>query len=211
MYYCSFQYPRCPNQQNKTSAVFGHFGTVFNQMVGAPWFSKWDVILPAYPPVQTQKWNSGCQMSGPDSFFAMSPKKGPCRGALRPEASFLRQTSSTWRTGTLFCLLQSRRRTKVVRKVFWKCCPRAEKSGRFCGPFEALEAQSEKIGPFQGQDLGIRGQNIAPHFLVPVVGSEFDVDYDFAIKHYPIQSDDWVMDVCGMAKSFWAPKIRTIP
>ena len=42
--YASFQYPRCPNQKTKKSAVFAHFGTVFNQMVEASRFSRWDVI-----------------------------------------------------------------------------------------------------------------------------------------------------------------------
>ena len=34
-----------------------------------------------------------------------------------------------------------------------------------------------------------------------VVDSEFDVYYDFAIKHDPIQSDDWVMDFGTMPES----------
>ena len=54
--YTSFQYPRCPIQKTKKSAFFGRFGTVFNQMGGAPGFSRWDVILSAYPPVHTQDW-----------------------------------------------------------------------------------------------------------------------------------------------------------
>jgi hypothetical protein len=39
--------------------------------------------------------------------------------------------------------------------------------------------------------LEIRGQNLAPKkVLAPLLDSKFDVDYDFAIKHDPIQSDD---------------------
>ena len=36
--------------------------------------------------------------------FCCVHQKGPCGGPLRPEASFLRQTPSTWRTGTLLRL-----------------------------------------------------------------------------------------------------------
>ena len=44
-------------------------------------------------------------MSGPGSIFAMSPERALVGGGgLRPEASFLRQTPSTLRTGTLLCL-----------------------------------------------------------------------------------------------------------
>ena len=36
-------------------------------------------------------------------------------------------------------------------------------------------------------DLVIRAKNIAPQkLLAPLLDSEFDVDYDFAIKHVPI-------------------------
>ena len=43
--------------------------------------------------------------------------------------------------------------------------------------------------------------------------SEFNGDYDFAVKHEPIPSDDdWVMDViCAMPKSRWAGKISVPP
>ena len=30
--------------------------------------------------------------------------------------------------------------------------------------------------------------------------SEFNLDYEFAIKHVPIQSDDQVIDFCAMPK-----------
>ena len=36
--------------------------------------------------------------------FLLCPPKGLLWGPLRPEASFLRQALSTWRTGTLLCL-----------------------------------------------------------------------------------------------------------
>ena len=54
--HASFQYPRCPNQKTKKSAVVAQLGTVFNQMGGAPRFLRWDVISSAYPPVHTQNW-----------------------------------------------------------------------------------------------------------------------------------------------------------
>ena len=43
-----------------------------------------------------------------------------------------------------------------------------------------------------------------------VVDSKFDVDYDFAIKHEPIQPDDWVVDFHAMPKWFWASEISII-
>ena len=44
---------------------------------------------------------------------------------------------------------------------------------------------------FQGADLKISGQKLAPQkILAPFLDSKFAVDYDFAIKHDPIQSDD---------------------
>ena len=40
-------------------------------------------------------------------------------------------------------------------------------------------------------DLLIRGQKIDPQkSLAPSIDSELNLDYDFAIKHDPIQSDD---------------------
>ena len=39
-------------------------------------------------------------MSGLVPFLLCSLLQGPCVGRLRPEASFLRRTPSTWRTGT---------------------------------------------------------------------------------------------------------------
>ena len=41
-----------------------------------------------------------------------------------------------------------------------------------------------------------------PQKLAPLVDSEFDVDYDFAIKHNLIQSDDGVVDFHAMPKLF---------
>ena len=60
-------------------------------------------------------------------------------------------------------------------------------------------------------DLEKWGQNIAPNFLLSLVDLEFDVDYDLAIKHDSVQSDDWVMDFGFMPKSRRAPKIMVIP
>ena len=67
---------------------------------------------------------------------------------------------------------------------------------------------------FIGQIWKLEGKrcpgNFESVFTRYYVDSKFNVDYYFIIKHNPIQLDDWVMDFCGMAKSFWAPKIRTL-
>ena len=56
------------------------------------------------------------------------------------------------------------------------------------------------------------GAIFAPKNLVASpLDSEFNVDYDFAIKYDPIQSDDWDIDFGVMPKSRWAPKIMIIP
>ena len=49
---------------------------------------------------------------------------------------------------------------------------------------------------------GTRGQHLAPlPKLASLADLEIDADYDFAIKRDSIQSDDLVMDFCGMPKS----------
>ena len=45
---------------------------------------------------------------------------------------------------------------------------------------------------------------------LPLLDSEFNVDYGFSIKHDPIQSDDWVMDISTMPKLRRAPQHRII-
>ena len=49
-----------------------------------------------------------------------------------------------------------------------------------------------KIVDFNGANLKIRGGGICPpkSQRLPVFDSEFNVNYDFAIKHDPIQSDN---------------------
>ena len=44
--------------------------------------------------------NVDVMMSGLVPFLLCPLLQGPCVGPLRPEAIFLRQTPSTWRTGT---------------------------------------------------------------------------------------------------------------
>ena len=51
----------------------------------------------------------------------------------------------------------------------------------------------EKIG---GWIANKRPKNCPPIFLASFADSKFDADYDFAVKHDPIQSDDWVMESC---------------
>ena len=63
---------------------------------------------------------------------------------------------------------------------------------------------------FRGQIWDLGGNILFPEFLVPLVDSEFNVDYGFAMKHGPIQSDDWDMDFCAMPRSCWAPKIASL-
>ena len=57
-----------------------------------------------------------------------------------------------------------------------------------------LRAFREKInknGQFLGGGLKFRGQAFAPtKFSAPLLHLKYDVDYDFAIKLDPIQSDD---------------------
>ena len=54
----------------------------------------------------------------------------------------------------------------------------------------SLSSHNEKNrSVFWVQILELGGKKIPPK-LAPVVDSEFDVDYDFAIKQDPIQSDD---------------------
>jgi len=93
--------------------------------------------------------------------------------------------------------------------VFLKMLP----TGWYIGTFlRTFRGTIRKIGLLLGGYLGIRRGNIAPQtFLAPLVNSEFNVDYDFAIKHDQIQSDDWVMDFCVIPRSRWAPKFIIIP
>ena len=57
-----------------------------------------------------------------------------------------------------------------------------------------LRAFRDKINKncqFLGGRLEFRGQNFAPQKIsATLLDSKFYVDYDFAIKHDPIQSDD---------------------
>ena len=53
----------------------------------------------------------------------------------------------------------------------------------------SFEAQSEKNGPFLGCGFGNKGAKSPPPPKAALVDSRFDVDYDFAIKHDPIQAD----------------------
>ena len=73
---------------------------------------------------------------------------------------------------------------------------------------QAFWGTIRKIGLFLGDGFGnYVAKSCLPKNLAPLADSEFDVDYDFAVKHDSIQSDDWVMDFCGI----WALKISIIP
>ena len=54
----------------------------------APFLNNWNILAHMVVDVM---------MSGTGSFLQV-PQKGPCGDPLRPEASFTRQTPSTWRT-----------------------------------------------------------------------------------------------------------------
>ena len=55
----------------------------------------------------------------------------------------------------------------------------------------AFRDKINKNGQYLGGRLGFKGQNFAPQKIsAPFLESKFCVDYDFAIKHDPIQSDD---------------------
>ena len=55
----------------------------------------------------------------------------------------------------------------------------------------SVSSHNQKIGPFLGGRFGnSRAKTFPKKFLAPLVDSEFDVDYDFVIKHDPIQSYD---------------------
>ena len=74
-----------------------------------------------------------------------------------------------------------------------------------------LSRHNQKHRSVLGGGFGKEGAKYCPlNFLVPLVDSKLNVDYDFAIKHDPIQSDDWVMDFCVMPESRWAPKTMSM-
>ena len=55
----------------------------------------------------------------------------------------------------------------------------------------AFRGTITKIGPFVGSRFGNRGAKYFPSkFLAPLEDSKFNIDYDFSIKHEPIQSND---------------------
>ena len=64
-------------------------------------------------------------------------------------------------------------------------------------------------GQFLRANLNIKETILPPKNLAPLLDSTFNVNYDFAIKQDPIQSDNWVMDYRVMSKSYWAFKIST--
>ena len=59
----------------------------------------------------------------------------------------------------------------------------------------AFRDKINKNGQYLGGRMGFRGEIFAPpKKSAPFLESKFYVDYDFAIKHDSIQSDDWVMN-----------------
>ena len=106
-----------------------------------------------------------------------------------------------------FRIFQHISRTQIVRKAFWKFHLRADIWGRFIGPFEV---KSETLVHFRWRSWKLGGKCCPHFFVVTLLYSDFNVDYDFAIKHDPIQADDWGIDFCAISKSCRAPKISII-
>ena len=63
---------------------------------------------------------------------------------------------------------------------------------RYRGVFAGLSGHNQKNwSNFRGRIWKLDGKILRhPKYLAPLVDSEFDVDYDFAIKHDPIQPDE---------------------
>ena len=67
---------------------------------------------------------------------------------------------------------------------------RRDESGLSSSPDAELKTY---VGIFENFAYGLRYRDISAglqKFLAPSLDSELNVDYDFAIKHDPIQSDD---------------------
>ena len=76
---------------------------------------------------------------------------------------------------------------------------------------QAFWGKINKMAKFKGTKLKIRGQLFVPqNDLATSLDSKFNLDYDVATKHDPIQSDDWVMDTCAMPKWRWAPNMSIL-
>ena len=61
---------------------------------------------------------------------------------------------------------------------------------RFCGP---CGTKVENTVCFRGRIQKLGGQNVSrvpQKVLASLLDSKFNIDYDFAIKHGPIQSDE---------------------
>ena len=59
---------------------------------------------------------------------------------------------------------------------------------RYGDIFKRLLSKINKNCPFLGDELAkiCRGQHLSSNFSAPLLGSKFNVDYDFVIKHAPI-------------------------
>ena len=64
--------------------------------------------------------------------------------------------------------------------------------GAFFWPFGANSKNNQFLGAWNWK-LG--GKNFPQNDLAPLLDSEFNLDYDFAVKQDPFQSDDRVMDL----------------
>ena len=71
-------------------------------------------------------------MSGLVPFSLCPFLQGPCVGPLRPEANFLRRTSSTWRTGTNTSIGPGSRQPKNI-PIRWRCKHEEENASKHKG------------------------------------------------------------------------------
>ena len=85
-------------------------------------------------------------------------------------------------------MLQSHCKTENVRGEFLKILPTARDIGAF---LRAFRDTVRKISFFRELIWGLGGKTCPPNFFRAYISDlELNVDYDFAIKHDPIQSDD---------------------
>ena len=109
-------------------------------------------------------------------------------------------------------ILQSGRRTEITRGGFANVCLRVETWVHLCRLWRKIR---KKRSAFRGRIWKLGGKilplpKLGP-VLLPILDSEFNVEYDFSIRHDPTQSDVQIMDICVMLKSHCAPTITIKP
>ena len=108
--------------------------------------------------------------------------------------------------------LQEPRRSTQNYNLNWafrKKCPSSRDIRTFLQAF--LGKTNKKQSILRRRICKIEDKNAPRKFSASLLYSRFNVDHDLAIKHVPIQSYDWVMDISAIPKLHWAPKIMIIP